>query len=160
MNLQFDFEFCIWIYKYKVKAEKGKERRKTKISTSERMVTPFVSTFWLFQAFTNNRIICCCLVAQSVLLFSDPMDHSPPGFSVHGISQARILEWVCHYLLQGIFPTQGSNPHLLLGRQILYHRATWETKSNNTYFNIINETIHFESHSYFLSLSPRFQILK
>ena len=24
----------------------------------------------------------------------DPMDGSPPGFSVHGISQARILEWV------------------------------------------------------------------
>ena len=26
----------------------------------------------------------------------------------------------CHFLLQGIFPTQGLNPHLLLGRQILY----------------------------------------
>ena len=41
------------------------------------------------------------------------MDCSPPGFSVHGISQARILEWGCHFLLQGIFLTQGSNPHLL-----------------------------------------------
>ena len=27
----------------------------------------------------------------------------------------------CHFLLQGIFPTQGSNPDLLLCRQILYH---------------------------------------
>ena len=27
----------------------------------------------------------------------------------------------CHFLLQGIFLTQGSNLHLLLGRQILYH---------------------------------------
>ena len=26
--------------------------------------------------------------------FLDPMDSSPPGSSVHGISQARILEWV------------------------------------------------------------------
>ena len=26
--------------------------------------------------------------------FCDPMDCSPPGFSVHGISQAKILEWV------------------------------------------------------------------
>ena len=89
------------------------------------------------------------------------------GSSVHGISQARILEWVaislsressqsesesevgqlclfatpwtvalqaplsmdsagnssgvgCHFLLQGIFPAQELNPHLLLGRQILY----------------------------------------
>ena len=29
-----------------------------------------------------------------VWLFGDPMDYSPPGSSVHGISQARILEWV------------------------------------------------------------------
>ena len=41
------------------------------------------------------------------------MDCSPPGFSVHGISQARILEWVCCFLPQGIFLTQGSNLHLL-----------------------------------------------
>ena len=27
----------------------------------------------------------------------------------------------CHFLLQGIFPTQGSNPHLLHCRRILYH---------------------------------------
>ena len=31
-----------------------------------------------------------------------------------------------HFLLQGIFLTQGSNPGLLLGRQILYYWATWE----------------------------------
>ena len=31
------------------------------------------------------------------------MDYSPPGSSVHGLLQARILEWV-----QGIFPTQES----------------------------------------------------
>ena len=37
---------------------------------------------------------CCCCVAQSCWLFCDPMDYSPPGSSVHGISQARILEWV------------------------------------------------------------------
>ena len=34
------------------------------------------------------------LVAQSCLTLCDPMDCSPPGSSVHGISQARILEWV------------------------------------------------------------------
>ena len=32
-------------------------------------------------------------VAQSCLTLSDPMDCSPPGSSVHGIFQARILEW-------------------------------------------------------------------
>ena len=32
----------------------------------------------------------------------------------------------CHFLLQRIFSTQGHNLHFLLGRQILYHWATWE----------------------------------
>ena len=36
----------------------------------------------------------CCLVAKLCLTLSDPMDGSPPGSSVHGFSQARILEWV------------------------------------------------------------------
>ena len=43
-------------------------------------------------------------------------------FLVHGISQARILEWVAMpHLLQGIFPIQGLNPGLLHCRWILYH---------------------------------------
>ena len=33
-------------------------------------------------------------VAQSCLTLRDPMDCSPPGSSVHGICQARVLEWV------------------------------------------------------------------
>ena len=36
----------------------------------------------------------CVLVAQSCPILCDPMDCSPPDFSVHGILQARILEWV------------------------------------------------------------------
>ena len=32
-------------------------------------------------------------VAQSCPTFSDPMDCSPPGSSIHGIFQARVLEW-------------------------------------------------------------------
>ena len=37
---------------------------------------------------------CCCLIAKPCLTLCDPMDSSPPGSSVHGILQARILEWV------------------------------------------------------------------
>ena len=37
---------------------------------------------------------CCCLVSKSCLTLCDAMDCSPPGFSVYGILQARILEWV------------------------------------------------------------------
>ena len=38
--------------------------------------------------------VCVCVCAQSCLPLCDPMDYSPPGSSVHGIFQARILEWV------------------------------------------------------------------
>ena len=46
------------------------------------------------------------LIAQSCPTLCDPMDCSPPGSSVHGILQARILEWVAVSLLQGTFLTQ------------------------------------------------------
>ena len=45
---------------------------------------------------------------------------SLPGSSIHGILQARILEWVACSFLHGIFPTQGSNPDLPNCKQILY----------------------------------------
>ena len=68
-------------------------------------------------------------VAQSCLTLCDPMDCCPPESSVHGILQTRILEWYSKWcskgtegncsLLQGIFPTQGSNPGLPHCRWIL-----------------------------------------
>ena len=39
-------------------------------------------------------MVCEVLVAQLCPTLCDPMDCSPPGSSVHGILQARILEWV------------------------------------------------------------------
>ena len=53
--------------------------------------------------------------AQACPTLCDPL----PGSSVHGIFQGRILGVSCHFLLQGIFPTQGLNPHLLSYRWIL-----------------------------------------
>ena len=44
----------------------------------------------------------------------DPMDCSLPGSSFHGILQARVLEWVAIFLLQGIFPTQGSKMNITI----------------------------------------------
>ena len=49
------------------------------------------------------------------------MDCSPPGSSVHGDSPGRNTGMGCHFLLQGIFPTQGLNLYLLNCLQILYH---------------------------------------
>ena len=53
---------------------------------------------------------------QLCMTLCNPMDYA----EVHGILQARILEWVAISLLQGIFPTQGSNPSLPHYRKILY----------------------------------------
>ena len=41
--------------------------------------------------------------SRSVISLCDPVDYSPPGSSVHGVSQARILEWVA------ISSSKGSN---------------------------------------------------
>ena len=50
----------------------------------------------------------------------DPMDLSLPGSSVHGILQARTLEWVAISSSRGIFLTQGSSPCPLF---LLYRQA-------------------------------------
>ena len=54
-------------------------------------------------------------VAQSCLILCDPMD-----YAVHGILQARILEWVAVRFSRGSSQTQGLNQGLLHCRQILY----------------------------------------
>ena len=53
----------------------------------------------------------CCLVSTYIQLFCHPRACSPPGSSVHRISQARILEWVA--ISFSIFLTGELNPSLL-----------------------------------------------
>ena len=65
--------------------------------------------------------VCVCMLNCSVVCGScDPIDCSLPGFSVHGILQARILEWVAISFSRGSSQTQESNRGLLHCRQILY----------------------------------------
>ena len=61
------------------------------------------------------------LVWLSCVQFCDLTDCSPPGSSVQGISQARILDWAAILFSRGIFLTQASNLGLQHCRQILYH---------------------------------------
>ena len=70
-----------------------------------------------------------CFITQPCPPLCDPTDCSPPGSSLHGILQARTLEWVAMPSLQRIFQTQGSDPGLLHCRQILYHLSHREAKS-------------------------------
>ena len=65
---------------------------------------PAVFTFWRTTIFMH----ACLKVAQSCLTLCDPMDCSPPGSSVHGIFQTRILEWVPTSYSRGSSHPRGS----------------------------------------------------
>ena len=60
-------------------------------------------------------------VAQSCATLSDPMDCSPPGCSVHGIFQARVLEWGAIAFSRGSFQPRDRTLGLPHCRQMLYH---------------------------------------
>ena len=85
----------------------------------------------------------------------NPMGCSPPGSSIQRISQARILEWVAISFSRGIFPTQGSNPHLLHWKRILIH---WATRVLGFNYYLSHEIPHEEVIRavdwFFLVLSP------
>ena len=49
---------------------------------------------YYYNLFNTGVRTIMCVCAQSCLTLCNSMDHSPPGSSVHGILQARILEWV------------------------------------------------------------------
>ena len=70
----------------------------------------FIYLFWLHWVFTavhGISLVMVMLVAQSCLTFRDSMDCSLPGSSIHGIFQARILEWVVIPFSRG-----SSNPEI------------------------------------------------
>ena len=68
----------------------------------------------------SGAIVLKVLVTHLCSTLHDLMDYGPPGSSIHGILQSRILEWVAIFFSRGIFPTEGSNPGLLRYQQILY----------------------------------------
>ena len=92
------------------------------------------------------------------------MDCSPPGSSIHGILQTRILEWFAISFSRGVFLTQESNPGLLHCRQILYRlshqgsRLRHETCPNGVHC-LARETLRvsalWDTHSCGESTEPR-----
>ena len=89
------------------------------------------SVQWLVCAGVLSRFLCPSLW--------DPMDYSPPGSSVHGISQARILKWVVIS-----FSRESSQPRdwtltSYTGRWILYHWALREAWTVNVSYRYLLE---------------------
>ena len=72
------------------------------------------------------RHVCVC--AQSYPTLCDSMDCSPPGSSVHGVSQPRILEWVTISFSRGSPWPRNRTCTSCIGRQILYHWVNWEAQ--------------------------------
>ena len=91
---------------------------------------PLCTVDWLCSGLLVSFLGCSVLYCvQSCLTLFDAMDCSSPGPSVRGTSQARILEWAA------ISSSRVSSPPRdrtrvscvsCIGRQILYHCATWE----------------------------------
>ena len=70
-----------------------------------------------------------CERAQSCLTLCDPVDGSPPGSSVHGVLQTRILEWVAISSSRGSSQSRDGTHISCIsrtGRLTLYHGATCE----------------------------------
>ena len=63
----------------------------------------------------------CVLATRSCPTLCDPMDFSPPDSSVHGILQARTLEWVAISVSRGSSQPRDPTQVSCIGRQILYH---------------------------------------
>ena len=88
----------------------------------ELMLTPNsypVSWGWL--VFLPGSRGDCCAVLSRVQLFCIPVGCSLPGFSVHGISQARILEWVAISYSRSSLQRRDRTWVYCFSRRILYH---------------------------------------
>ena len=75
-----------------------------------------------FISYVNLPFIKVKVKVKSCPTLCDPMDCSPPGSSIHFPGKSTGMG--CHFLLQGIFPTQGSNPGLQHCRQRLLPSET------------------------------------
>ena len=73
--------------------------------------------------------LCVCVYMLSCLTFCGPMDYSLAGSSVHGILQARILEWVAISSSRGSY-WPGDQTWVscvsCIGKCILYHCTPWQ----------------------------------
>ena len=78
----------------------------------------------VYSIFVTGAWSAVCV--QSCPTPCNPMGCNPPGSSVHGIFQARILKWVAMSISRGSSQPRAQTPIFCIGRQILYHCATWE----------------------------------
>ena len=109
-------------------------------------VGSFISQFWYDLGASNKtlndddskHLYVVVQVLSHVQFFCDPIDYSPQGSSVHGISQARILEWVAISFSRGSSRPRDQNCISCLAGGFF----TWESQNNkcNLISSIISES--------------------
>nr|XP_020763640.1 thymocyte nuclear protein 1 isoform X2 [Odocoileus virginianus texanus] len=86
----------------------------------------------------DSRHTICIVLVLSCFRFCDPTDCSPPGSSVHGILQARMLEWVAMPSSRGSSQPRGLNPLSLkfpvLAGGFFKTSTTWEAPTPEQLF--------------------------
>ena len=94
-----------------------------------KLILSYYSTLVMKKQWVHRNIIhiiCVCLVAQSCPTLSNPIDCNPPGSSVHGIFQARILDWVAISSSRGSSWRRDWTCFSCIDRWILLYWATQE----------------------------------
>ena len=93
-------------------------------------IYPFNLVSLFFMCFNASVATIMFIIVMLLLSLShvwpsyNPLDCSLPGFSVHGISQERILAWVAISFSRGFSWPRDQTHVSYIGRQILYHWAT------------------------------------
>ena len=95
MKLLGDYSFLIWhILVWETQDLQDYNNKLNLIIPNAKSLCNFIGVTMQQLNTPKNPFCCCCLVSKLCLTLCDPMNCSPPGFSVHGIFQGRILEWV------------------------------------------------------------------
>ena len=129
------------------------------------MMSKMWNAHWLLIVYSVLKL-CACAQWLSHVRLCDPRDCSPPGSSVHGVSQVRTLEWVAIS-----FSRRSSRPRdwtrvCCIDRKVLYHWATkkalsrlpcrqisfWWVYSNVEQFINTSTWLFFVQHAYVLFL--------
>ena len=100
---------------------------------TEKSVVPFLSVD------IYDIITLVCLVTQLCLTICYPLDCNSTGSSSHGISQARILEWVAISFSRECSQPMDQTHVSCLGRQSLYYWATIEVHFTDIQTQIVRD---------------------
>ena len=94
---------------------------------------------WVLSSYLFYARVWVHMLTQSHLTLCSSMGCTMPGSSVYGVLQARTLEWFAISFSRWSSPPRDHTlvPYVsCIGRQILYHWATWEAQQSSRYMSV------------------------